>query len=182
MNLANKLTLLRVLMIPVFIVAFLWTGIGHPLPVILFLLASITDTLDGYIARSRNLITTFGKFADPLADKLLVTAALLMVLEAGSVPAWAVFVILAREFIITGFRIVAADHKVTIAASGFGKIKTITQLLAIILLLAGNPPWGVVHGFRLDLILFYISMLLTVASGVDYLYRNRAVLDLKENL
>ncbi len=176
MNLANKLTLLRIAMIPAFMILYYFTGIGWP-SAMLFLLASLTDTLDGYIARSRSLITTFGKFADPLADKLLVTAALILLTESGMIPSWAVMIILAREFIITGFRVVAASANITIAASPFGKIKTITQFTAIVLLLLGNPYFGL-GGFRLDLWLFYLSVLLTALSGVDYLVRNRDVMDL----
>lgn len=176
MNLANKLTLLRVAMIPIFTLIYYRYGIGAFSGTV-FIIASLTDTLDGYIARSRNLITTFGKFADPLADKLLVTAALILLTESGIIPGWAVIVILAREFIVTGFRVIAASANVTIAASSFGKIKTITQFSAIVLLLLGNPFFWV-SGFRLDLLLFYLSVILTALSGADYLIRNKDILDL----
>lgn len=174
MNLANKLTLLRVFLIPVFVLVFQLRGIGVT-SALVFVIASLTDTLDGYIARSRSLVTTFGKFADPLADKILVTAALILLVGTGSIPAWAVILIIAREFIVTGFRILAASASITIAASSLGKIKTITQFIAIILLLLNNPFFG---GVRMDLFVFYLSVALTVLSGADYLYKNRRILDL----
>lgn len=174
MNLANKLTLLRVLLIPVFVVVYNVTGIGIA-STLVFVIASLTDTLDGYIARSRHLVTTFGKFADPLADKILVTAALILLVGSNAVPAWAVILIIAREFIVTGFRILAAGANITIAASPLGKLKTITQFIAIILLLLGNPFFG---SFRMDALVFYLCVFLTVVSGADYLWKNRQVLDL----
>lgn len=174
MNLANKLTLLRILLIPVFIVVYNVTGIGIATASV-FVIASLTDTLDGYIARSRKLVTTFGKFADPLADKILVTAALIQLVGSNLVPAWAVILIIAREFIVTGFRILAASANITIAASPLGKLKTISQFIAIILLLLGNPFFG---SLRVDLFVFYLALFLTVLSGADYLWKNRQVLDL----
>lgn len=174
MNLANKLTIARVLLIPVFILVYYTSGVGF-WAALVFGIATITDTLDGYIARSRKLITTFGKFADPLADKILVTSALILLVGSRIIPAWAVILIIAREFIVTGFRILAASERITIAASPLGKLKTITQFVAILLLLLGNPFFG---SFPMDLLMFYLSVLLTIVSGTDYLLRNKQVLDL----
>ncbi|MDI9502034.1 MAG: CDP-diacylglycerol--glycerol-3-phosphate 3-phosphatidyltransferase [Tissierellia bacterium] len=174
MNLANKLTIARVLLIPVFILVYYTSGVGF-WAALVFGIATITDTLDGYIARSRKLITTFGKFADPLADKILVTSALILLVGSRIIPAWAVILIIAREFIVTGFRILAASERITIAASPLGKLKTITQFVAILLLLLGNPFFG---SFPMDLLMFYLSVLLTIVSGADYLLRNKQVLDL----
>lgn len=174
MNVANKLTLARVAMIPLFIVLYIVLGRGFIVGG-LFIIASLTDMLDGYIARSKHLITTFGKFADPLADKLLVTGAMIMLTADGLLPGWAVMTILAREFIVTGFRVVAASEGITIAASPFGKIKTITQLLSLILLLMNVPLFD-----SIGMILFYIAVFFTVLSGVDYLIKNKQVLNLSD--
>ena len=155
MNLANKLTLLRIILIPFFIVCFYIPNLmmntvsvnsylipyANLLGLVIFLLAAITDFIDGYIARKYNLITDFGKFMDPLADKLLVTAALLILLENGLISAWVVFVILAREFIVTGFRTIAAAKGVVIAAGWLGKIKTVVQFIMISTLLLLNYPF-----------------------------------------
>ncbi|NLY77013.1 MAG: CDP-diacylglycerol--glycerol-3-phosphate 3-phosphatidyltransferase [Tissierellia bacterium] len=176
MNLANKITILRVLMIPIFMLVLLsdlqW---NNYIAASIFIIASLTDSLDGYIARSKNQITAFGKFIDPLADKLLVTAALVCLIEMGRVPAWIVIIILAREFTITGFRTIAASQGITIAASPLGKIKTITQLIAIISLLIDNYPFRLIN-FSFDIIMLYISLFFTILSGIDYIYRNRHVL------
>ena len=155
MNLANKLTLLRVILIPFFIVCFYIPNLvfnvvnlndyqipfANILALIIFLVAAITDFIDGYIARKYNMITDFGKFMDPLADKLLVTAALLMLLENTLISGWVVFVILAREFIVTGFRTIAASKGVVIAAGWLGKIKTVVQFIMISTLLLLNYPF-----------------------------------------
>lgn len=178
MNLANKITLLRVLMIPIFMIILLsdlkW---NNYIAAGIFIVASITDTLDGYIARSKNQVTSFGKFVDPLADKLLVTTALVCLIEMGKVPAWIVIIILAREFTITGFRTIAASEGVTIAASPLGKIKTITQLVAIISLLINNYPFRLIN-FPFDKVMLYISLFFTLLSGIDYILRNKHVLKL----
>ena len=176
MNLANKITIARVLMIPIFMI-ILFSGINNSnyIAAIIFAIAAATDGLDGHIARSRNQITTFGKFIDPLADKLLVSSALICMIQLGQVPAWIVVVIIAREFTITGFRIIAASEGITIAASPLGKIKTSTQLIAIISILIGNFPFKYIN-FPFDIIMLYIALFFTVLSGIDYLYRNREVL------
>jgi CDP-diacylglycerol--glycerol-3-phosphate 3-phosphatidyltransferase len=180
MNLANKITILRVLMIPIFMIILLsdlpW---NNYIAAVIFIIASLTDTIDGYIARSKNQVTSFGKFIDPLADKLLVTTALICLIEMGKVPAWVVIIILSREFAITGFRTIAASEGVTIAASPLGKIKTITQLVAIISLLINNYPFRLIN-FPFDRIMLYISLIFTLLSGIDYLYRNKHVLKLGE--
>lgn len=178
MNLANKITLLRVLMIPIFMIILLsdlkW---NNYIAAGIFIVASITDTLDGYIARSKNQVTSFGKFVDPLADKLLVTTALVCLIEMGKVPAWIVIIILAREFTITGFRTIAASEGVTIDASPLGKIKTITQLVAIISLLINNYPFRLIN-FPFDKVMLYISLFFTLLSGIEYILRNKHVLKL----
>ena len=173
MNLPNKLTIFRVILIPVFIIA-LMSGI-IPVPVnryvgvVIFCVASFTDYLDGHIARKYNLVTNFGKFMDPLADKLLVSSALICMIELGFLPAWIVIIIISREFIITGFRLIAAEGGLVIAASWWGKIKTVTQMLMIILVLLGVG--GIIGN-----ILIILATVFTVISGVDYIVKNIGVL------
>ncbi|MCR5625106.1 MAG: CDP-diacylglycerol--glycerol-3-phosphate 3-phosphatidyltransferase [Lachnospiraceae bacterium] len=177
MNLPNKLTTLRVCMIPFFVFFMLMPDIpyNYIIACVIFCLASITDALDGHIARSRNLITNFGKFMDPLADKLLVCSALICFLKVpgNPMPAWVVIVIIAREFIISGFRLVASDAGVVIAASYWGKVKTVTQMVMSILLILNidHPVVNVV-----ELVLIYLACLLTVISLVDYIAKNVNVL------
>ncbi len=187
MNLANKLTIFRIILVPLMvIIPFLglkgeWLGIPTTFWVInaIFIIGSITDKLDGYIARSRNQITTFGKFLDPLADKILVLAAMLMLVEFAKLPAWIPIIVLAREFIVSGYRLVAVEKggKV-IAASIWGKIKTVTQMIAIILAFVDVNAFfafatGELSGFSLVLnvtasIMMLISVIATVFSGIDY--------------
>lgn len=178
MNIANKITLFRVFLVPLFMIV-LYSNLDNSQAIagFIFIFASLTDTLDGYLARSRNLVTNFGKFVDPLADKVLVSAALIALVEIGKIPGWIVVVIIAREFTITGFRILAASDGITIAASPLGKFKTITQLLAVILILFNNFPFD---GFPMDQIMLYLALIFTVLSGVDYIYRNRQVLNFKD--
>ena len=138
MNTPNKLTLLRTLMVPIFIIfMYLDFNGSRIIATLIFAIASFTDFLDGYLARRDNLVTNFGKFADPLADKILVCSAMIMLVSFDEIPAWAVIIIIAREFTITGFRIIAASENITIAASPLGKFKTVTQLISNILLLTG---------------------------------------------
>lgn len=181
MNLANKLTVSRVVLVFVFMATLLlpWGTLDQRLWVSLgvFALASFTDFLDGYIARSRNLITDFGKFADPLADKMLVTAAMVALIEigpvpAGKLPAWIVIIILIREFTISGVRIVAASKNVVIAASWWGKIKTNFQIFMIIVLLI---PVTNVYIKSLATFLIYGALISTVISGVEYIMKNKEV-------
>ncbi|MDR7856213.1 CDP-diacylglycerol--glycerol-3-phosphate 3-phosphatidyltransferase [Tissierella sp.] len=178
MNLANKITIFRVFLVPLFMVV-LYSNIPYSTYVAagIFIFASLTDTLDGYIARSRNMITDFGKFIDPLADKVLVSAALISLVELGKVPGWVVVIIIAREFTITGFRVIAASAGITIAASSLGKVKTITQLVAVILLLINNYPFNILD-IPFDIIMLYISLFFTVLSGIEYIYKNKSVLKL----
>ena len=141
---------------------------------LVFSFAAITDSLDGYIARTRNQITVFGKFADPLADKLLISAALLVFVELGDLSSWMAFIIIAREFIITGFRVLAAAEGVVIAASWWGKIKTITQIVAIVATLLNNFPFSYI-GFPFSKIAMGLAIVLTIISGFDYIYLNRDI-------
>lgn len=174
MNLANKLTILRILLVPIFMTFLVNENIPYNdiIAAVIFIIASLTDSLDGYIARSRNQITKFGKFMDPLADKLLVVAALICFVEFGSIPSWMAFIIIAREFMVTGIRILAASENITIAASKWGKVKTISQMVGIILLLFNNFPFEYIN-VPMDVIVMYIATLFTVISGFDYYYKNR---------
>ncbi len=175
MNLPNKLTILRVFMIPFFVMALMYENGENKyirlLALAIFALACITDTLDGYIARKYNLITNFGKFMDPLADKLLVSAALICFVELGEIEAWVVLIVVSREFIISGFRLVASDAGVVIAASIWGKFKTTFQMLSVILIILD------MESIRfLTVSSIYIMTVLTVISLVDYCYKNRNVI------
>ena len=172
LNLPNTLTVLRILLVPVVVVALLdETPNGDAIAAGVFALAALTDGLDGWIARNRGEITTFGKLMDPLADKLLVTAALVSLVSLGRLEAWVAMVIIAREFAVTGLRAVAAERGVVIQASWLGKVKTILQIAAIIALIATDPaPLGV------D-ILVYVAVAVTVISGVDYFFGFRRMVD-----
>ena len=177
MNIANQLTLLRVLMIPFFMYFQLQgTSSGMFIALILFVLAAFTDFLDGYLARKYHLITNFGKFMDPLADKLLVTAALLGFLQTGDLSAWVVMIILSREFIVSIFRAVAASAGIVIAADWWGKVKTNVQMFAIIVMLMNNYPFEQ-FGIPMDQILIYAATILTVISGFNYIIKNKQVLE-----
>lgn len=175
MNLPNKLTVTRVILIPFFVFALLYQGGENQTfrwaAAAVFIVASLTDLLDGKIARKYNLVTNFGKFMDPLADKLLVCAALICLIELGELPAWMVVIIISREFIISGFRLVASDNGVVIAASWWGKFKTTFQMLAVILLIFNLPA---LSGFTN--IIVWVSLALTVISLVDYIVKNAGVL------
>lgn len=175
MNLPNKLTVIRVLMIPFFVV-FMLTDLGGAygkyIALAIFVIASLTDLLDGKIARKYNLVTNFGKFMDPLADKLLVCSALICLVAQNRLAAWMVIVIISREFIISGFRLIASDNGVVIAASYWGKFKTTFQMLMIILLILDLG--GVFVG--LEQAVTWIALVLTVISLVDYLMKNKKIL------
>ncbi len=177
MNLPNKLTMFRIVLIPVFLVLLFMGGQAMRYAALaVFCIASLTDCLDGYIARKYNLITNFGKFMDPLADKLLVCSAMIALISVESVvmlPAWVVIIIIAREFMITGFRTLAAEQNVVIAAGFWGKLKTISQMIMIIVLLL-NIDNGVFT--YLSYALIGIATVLTIVSAVDYLYKNSGVL------
>ena len=176
MNLPNKLTLFRVVLIPFFVFFLLapyFEGYGNYIAVAIFIVASITDFLDGKIARKYNLVTNFGKFMDPLADKLLVCSALICLIQLELIPAWVVIIIIAREFIISGFRLVASDNGVVIAASYWGKFKTAFQMLTVIVLILNIPNKVFTI---LGTALIYVSLALTVISLIDYIANNKDVL------
>ncbi len=175
MNLPNKLTILRMIMIPFFVAALLMEG-GQVqtlryLAAGIFIVASLTDMLDGKIARKYNLVTNFGKFMDPLADKLLVCSALICLVELKELPAWMVIVIISREFIISGFRLVASDNGVVIAASYWGKFKTTFQMIAVVLLILKIEALSMV-----TTAVVWIALVLTVISLADYIVKNAGVL------
>lgn len=202
MNLPNKLTLSRIFMIPIFMLLiipipdwifevnflsfvhsylktindYIWEY-GNYLAAFLFLIAASTDGLDGYIARKRKQITKFGKFLDPIADKLLITAALIALVERNNVTSWAATVIIGREFIITGLRLVAASDGIVIAASKWGKIKTITQIVAILATLLKNYPISLWVDFPLDRYLMFIAVIATIYSAYDYIVKNSSIID-----
>lgn len=176
MNLPNKLTVFRVVLIPFFVFFLLYPGdfpYGNYIAAAIFILASLTDFADGKIARKYNLATNFGKFMDPLADKLLVCAAMICLIETGQLAAWIVIVIISREFIISGFRLIASDNGIVIAANYWGKFKTTFQMLMIIVLILDFKTkfWGI-----LGLALTYAALLLTVISLIDYIIKNKGVL------
>lgn len=178
MNLPNKLTILRACMIPVFVVLALQTPFWAQIAAaIVFALASFTDYLDGHIARKHGLVTNFGKFMDPIADKLLVMSAFVVLVGQGRMPSWACIIVLGREFVISGFRLVAADAGRVIAAGPLGKIKTVTQMAAVLLLLllspvTGEAPLGEGGKVFADVVM-YISTFFSLVSCVDYIARNR---------
>lgn len=190
MNLPNKITLLRILLIPFMVVvaeinAFKENVILHDITLaniivlVIFSIASFTDFLDGHIARRDHLVTDFGKFMDPLADKLLVFAALIILIELGRMPGWIVTVIIAREFMVTGIRLLAANNNIVIAASKLGKAKTISQIVAIIALLINGFPFVLISTEVANivcLVLTYIAALMTIVSGVDYFVKNRKII------
>ncbi|GIO26222.1 CDP-diacylglycerol--glycerol-3-phosphate 3-phosphatidyltransferase [Ornithinibacillus bavariensis] len=184
MNLPNKITFSRILLIPIFIilmaVPFNWgewdignttLPISHFVGAVLFIIASATDWIDGHYARKHNLVTNLGKFLDPLADKLLVSAALILLVEMGLAPAWIVIIIISREFAITGLRLVAAGEGIVLAAGKMGKLKTATQMIAIACLLLHNFPFSFI-AIPFGTIMLYIALFFTVLSGYDYFAKN----------
>lgn len=173
MNLPNKLTMFRVILIPFFVVFMLVniTAYDKWIALAIFIIASLTDLLDGKIARKYNLVTNFGKFMDPLADKLLVCSALICLVALAAIPAWIVIVIIAREFIISGFRLIASDNGVVIAASYWGKFKTTFQMVMICLMIADIAAISLV-----TTIVMWAALVLTVVSLVDYLVKNKDVM------
>ena len=177
MNLPNKLTTFRVILIPFFVFFMLapnMTGINHYIAAAIFIVASLTDLLDGKIARKYNLVTNFGKFMDPLADKLLVCSAMICLIQTGQLAAWIVVIIIAREFIISGFRLIASDNGVVIAASYWGKFKTTFQMLMVIVLILNvQMPFFQILGK----ILTYAALILTVVSLIDYIVKNKSMID-----
>lgn len=174
MNLPNKITIGRAVIIP-FYVALMYLNTPWALPAAgaLFIIASLSDTADGYIARKNNLVTDFGKFADPLADKILVLSAVCMFLEKGLVPAWSLIILIFRELAVTGFRCIAASKNRVLAADVYGKLKTITQLIAL-----STMHFLTLLGFLYIpcFVLYYISVALTVLSGCNYIFKNLDIL------
>lgn len=180
MNTPNKLTVARMIMVP-FLVVFLLTGwcgeANRYISLILFVAASITDWFDGYLARKNHLVTNFGKFMDPLADKLLVCSAMICMIELGRLPAWFVIIIIGREFIISGFRLIAAENGIVIAANYWGKFKTVSQMIMIILLIL---HFDLSVFVILEQIFIWLSLALTVISLMTYIWQNRSVLSMQE--
>ena len=174
MNLPNKLTVLRVVLVPFFVVALLISKSVEPMKwaaLVLFIVASLTDLLDGKIARKYNLVTTFGKFMDPLADKVLTISGMICLIELGRIPSWIVVIIVAREFIISGFRLVAAENGVVIAANYWGKFKTTFQMIMIILMIMNIPQLQILTN-----IVMWIALALTLISLWTYIMANKQVL------
>lgn len=173
MNLPNKLTMFRVILIPFFVLFMLVdiTSMDKWIALTIFIVASLTDLLDGKIARKYNLVTNFGKFMDPLADKLLVCSALICLVEMAKLPAWMVIVIIAREFVISGFRLIASDNGVVIAASYWGKFKTTFQMVMICLLIADIGAIRMITN-----VIVWAALILTVVSLIDYLAKNKDIM------
>lgn len=196
MNLANKLTMLRIFLVPIFLIFIAVKEIpyGTIIATLIFIIASLTDQLDGYIARSRNQITNFGKFMDPLADKLLVTSALISLVELQIVPGVAAIVIIAREFAVSGLRTIAASEGIVIAASWWGKIKTIIQIIAILLLLiqvninTSQYLVSIVYNNKLLNSFFtycpkyalILAVIITIISGIDYFIKNKGAITMNK--
>ena len=179
MNTPNKLTIARMIIVP-FLVIFLLTGWGGEanryISLTLFVVASVTDWFDGYLARKKNLVTNFGKFMDPLADKLLVCSAMICMIDLKRLSAWFVIIIIAREFIISGFRLIAAENGIVIAANYWGKFKTASQMIMIILLILHFDGIFVI----LEQIFIWLSLALTIISLITYIWQNRTVLSMQE--
>ena len=179
MNTPNKLTVARMILVP-FLVVFMLTGWGGDanrwICLAIFIVASVTDWFDGHLARKYNLITNFGKFMDPLADKLLVCSAMICMIETGKLPAWVVIIIIGREFIISGFRLIAAENGIVIAANYWGKFKTVSQMIMIILLIV---DFGGFFAILTD-VFIWLSVALTVISLLTYIMQNRKVLSMQE--
>lgn len=204
MNLPNRITITRIMMVPVFLVFLLpfpeWfiqlsyfrsfqdqlsainqfiLQYGNFIAAGIFLIAASTDGLDGYIARKRRQITKFGKFLDPIADKLLVTAALVALVQRGDLTGWAATIIISREFIVTGLRLVASAEGNVIAASPLGKIKTVAQIIAIMATLIKNYPFTLIVNFPFDRWAMFVAVVITIYSGYDYIMKNLHVIDMK---
>lgn len=189
MNIPNRITVSRICLIPIFVLVMIldlgWgdmTLLGATMPVehfvgaMIFIIASLTDWIDGYYARKHNLVTNLGKFLDPLADKLLVSAAFILLIEINdAVPAWIIIVIISREFAVTGLRLICAEQGEVVAANQLGKIKTWTQIIAIALLLLNNIIFEM-WNFPADIIMLWVALVFTVWSGIEYFWLNRKVL------
>lgn len=203
MNLANKITLSRIFLIPIFMFFIVplpgWlihysffnliapflnfiNQYGNYLAAVIFIIASSTDAVDGYIARKMDQITNMGKFLDPIADKLLVTAALIALVERHDITTWTAMIIISRELIVTGFRMIAAGEGIVIAASNWGKIKTVTQIVAIVAALIDNFPLSLVTSFPFDNIAMAVAIIVTIYSGYVYIAKNYHVINVSENI
>lgn len=203
MNLPNKITLSRIFLLPIFMIFVVpipeWflnaitirsikeeveainyfiMNYGNYIAAVFFIIAASTDGVDGYIARKRKQVTTFGKFLDPIADKLLVIAALIALVERGELTTWAAMIIIGREFIITGFRLIAAGEGIVISASNLGKLKTISQMIAIGAALVKNYPLSYFTDFPFDRVAMFIAIIITIYSGYDYMNKNIKALNL----
>ena len=178
MNVPNTLTIIRVLLIPFFVAFMLCniTAYDNYIALAIFIVASLTDTLDGYLARKNNQVTNFGKFMDPLADKSLVCSAMICMIDLKRLSAWFVIIIIAREFIISGFRLIAAENGIVIAANYWGKFKTASQMIMIILLILHFDGIFVI----LEQIFIWLSLALTIISLITYIWQNRTVLSMQE--
>ena len=177
MNLANKLTMLRILMIPVFIAVLVYSKdrdiVYRYIALGIFIIASATDALDGYVARKYNMITDFGQLMDPLADKILVSSALIILIELGNISSWVVSIVIAREFIISGIRLIATEKNIIIAASPLGKLKTVSQMLSVILMLLSIEAISFITDISV-----WLMCILSVVSLLDYIIKNKKVLSL----
>lgn len=179
MTISNKLTIVRIIMVPILVVLMLLDfKYSDICAAIIFVFASFTDFLDGYLARKRNEITNFGKFADPIADKVLVISAYLCLVEAQIVPSWAVIIVLAREFIVSALRMAAASQNCVIAADKFGKLKTVVQMISTTLLILGAHSFMLESGVLavVSMVLFYISVVLAAFSGISYVVKYKNLL------
>ena len=180
MTTANKITLLRVAMIPAFVVLMLLRFPGSNLIALaIFIIASISDSVDGYIARKYNQVTTFGKFMDPLADKLLVTSAILIFVEWGQIPSWAAFLIIAREFAVTALRLVAVDSGIVIAAGISGKVKTAVTMVCLCVMMTSLHSFAFFPGFTVDVLCVILMLATTLYSGFRYFYNHAGLLKLE---
>jgi CDP-diacylglycerol--glycerol-3-phosphate 3-phosphatidyltransferase len=192
-NLANKITLVRIFLVPVVMIFLLirfdfgmvrlgvvTLRVSELIATFVFIIAAVTDGLDGYIARKSKTVTNLGKFLDPLADKLLITAALISLVDMQRLPAWIAIVIISREFAVTGLRLIAAAEGHVIAASTLGKIKTIVQIVAIVSLMLNNFPFSNI-AFPFSFIATWVAVIITILSGLDYFYKNRKIVSLTKN-
>ena len=188
MNLPNKITICRIIATPVFLFFLVpgWFGQflginqwGRYAAAAIFVFAALTDMLDGRLARKYNMISELGKFLDPIADKLLVTSALIALISTDNLSVWIVFIIVAREFIVSGLRLVAASKGVVIAADKWGKLKTIVQIIAIVAILLNNYPFSLISDFPFGMVFMYIAVALTIISGVNYIVKNYRLLSNK---
>ncbi|KPU42485.1 CDP-diacylglycerol--glycerol-3-phosphate 3-phosphatidyltransferase [Oxobacter pfennigii] len=201
MNLPNKITLSRIFLVPVFMLFIIpipeWMltseylsfmheilldtnnfilNYGNYVAAVIFIIAASTDKVDGYIARKKNLVTKFGIFLDPIADKLLIAAALIALVQRNQINGWAAMIIISREFIITGFRLVAAGEKLVLPAGIWGKLKTVIQSVAVALALLKNYPLSLISNFRFDAFVMFLAVIITVYSGYDYIAKNSNVI------